>query len=147
MELLFPIPELAHPRLGDRTQGDDALPFRAERGFVQGVVDLVFEHAGRTYFVDWKSDRLASYAPDAVARHVAETYALQAQLYALGVVRLLELRDADDHARRFGGFLYCFLRGMRGDEPSAGIYFHRPSWDEVLGWQREMLGDAFWRLG
>jgi len=135
MELLFPIPELAHPRLGDRTPGDDALPFRAERGFVQGVVDLVFEHAGRTYFVDWKSDRLASYAPDAVARHVAETYALQAQLYALGVVRLLELRDADDHARRFGGFLYCFLRGM-GE--GGGVVFQRPSWEQLRAWENDL---------
>ena len=141
MELLFPIPELAHPRLGDRTQGDDALPFRAERGFVQGVVDLVFEHAGRTYFVDWKSDRLASYAPDAVARHVAETYALQAQLYALGVVRLLELRDADDHARRFGGFLYCFLRGM-GE--GGGVVFQRPSWEQLRAWENDLRARREW---
>jgi hypothetical protein len=35
---------------------------------------------------------------------------------------------------------------MRPDDAGAGVYFHRPSWAEVLGWEREMLGDAFWGL-
>ncbi len=99
MELVFPIPETSHPRLGEAPADDAAAPFRAGRGFVQGVVDLVFEHGGRTYFVDWKSDRLAAWDDEAIRRHVDEHYALQAQLYALGVLRLLDLRGEDDHER------------------------------------------------
>ena len=43
MEFLFPFPAAAG--------GADA-------GFVKGYVDVIFEHEGRTYFGDWKSDLL-----------------------------------------------------------------------------------------
>ncbi|HEV8238384.1 MAG TPA: UvrD-helicase domain-containing protein [Thermoanaerobaculia bacterium] len=143
MELVFPIPEAWHPKLGELPADNESrAPFRAGRGFVQGVVDLVFEHAGRTYFVDWKSDRLAAWDAEAIRRHVGEHYALQAQLYALGVLRLLELRSAEDHARRFGGLLYCFLRGIGSG--GAGIYFARPSWEELRGWEDELRERAHW---
>jgi exodeoxyribonuclease V beta subunit len=147
MELVFPIPETAHPRLGESPAEDAAAPFRAGRGFVQGVVDLVFEHRGRTYFVDWKSDRLAAWDDDAIRRHVAEHYALQAQLYALGVLRLLDLRGEEDHERRFGGLLYCFLRGMgdpKNNQSGAGVYFARPSWQELRGWEDELRERTSW---
>ena len=143
MELVFPIPEGWHPRLGELPVEDESrAPFRAGRGFVQGVVDLVFEHGGRTYFVDWKSDRLAAWDGEAIRGHVAEHYALQAQLYALGVLRLLELRGAEDHERRFGGLLYCFLRGIGSG--GAGVYFARPSWDELRGWEDELRARTHW---
>ncbi len=161
MELVFPIPESAHPRLGAVVDDDAALAFRAGRGFVQGVVDLVFEHEGRTYFVDWKSDRLAAWDADSIRRHVAAHYELQAQLYSLGVLRLLTLGGAGDHAERFGGLLYCFLRGMEGPMAAgarerdgraqrehgpggAGVYFARPSWDELRRWERELHERTDW---
>jgi exodeoxyribonuclease V beta subunit len=143
MELVFPIPEEHHPRLGEAVADDTTSPpFRAERGFVQGVVDLVFEHGGRTYFVDWKSDRLAAFDAASLRAHVDEHYALQAQLYAVGVLRLLGLADAEDHAHRFGGLLYCFLRGM---EPGgAGIHFERPGWAELLDWEEQLRKRVSW---
>jgi len=142
MELVFPIPEAWHPRLGELPTEDGVAPFRAGRGFVQGVVDLVFEHGGRTYFVDWKTDRLPAFDESAIRTHVGEHYTLQAQLYALGVLRLLELRDEEDHACRFGGLLYCFLRGM--GEGGAGVYFARPSWQELRGWENELRARTSW---
>jgi exodeoxyribonuclease V beta subunit len=147
MELVFPIPEAAHPRLGEAPAEDAEAPFRAGRGFVQGVVDLVFEHGGRTYFVDWKSDRLAAWDDEAIRRHVAEHYALQAQLYALGVLRLLGLRGEEDHERRFGGLLYCFLRGMgdpKNNQSGAGVHFARPSWQQLRGWEDELRERTNW---
>jgi len=146
MELVFPIPEAWHPRLGDTALEGDAIGdgpvFRAGRGFVQGVVDLVFEHGGRTFFVDWKSDRLPAWDAPAIAAHVDDHYRLQARLYALGVLRLLELRGPDDHERRFGGLLYCFLRGM--GPGGAGVHFARPAWDELRGWERELHERQDW---
>jgi len=145
MELLFPIPEDGHPRLGDAFADDAEAPFRAGRGFVQGVVDLVFEHEGRTYFVDWKSDRLAAWDTSSIARHVAAHYELQAQLYALGVLRLLALDGSDAHAERFGGLLYCFLRGMGpAGAGVAGVYFARPSWDELRRWEDALRRRTDW---
>ncbi len=142
MELVFPIPEAWQPRLGEPVAKGGAAPFRAGRGFVQGVVDLVFEHQGRTYFVDWKSDRLPSWGAGALAVHVADAYALQAQLYALGVLRLLAIRDAADHSRRFGGLLYCFLRGMGND--GEGVHFARPRWEELCAWEAELRHREDW---
>lgn len=102
-------------------------------GFVKGFIDLVFEHQGRTFLLDWKSDLLPSYAPEAVDAHVAENYALQAELYTLALLKVLGIDDEADYQARFGGAVYCFVRGM-ADQPdgAAGVYFARPSWQEVL---------------
>ena len=143
MELVFPIPEALHPRLGEtRSARPGEIGFRALRGFVQGVVDLVFEHEGRTFFVDWKSDRLPRWDTGTLDAHVSEHYRLQAQLYALGVLRLLGLADERDHAARFGGLLYCFLRGM--DATGGGVRYLRPSWDELRRWEEELQARREW---
>ena len=71
----------------------------------------------------------------------------RARLYTMAALRLLGIDSEAAHRARFGGVLYCFLRGMRPDDAGAGIHFRRPAWDEVLGWEREMLGTGFWGLG
>jgi exodeoxyribonuclease V beta subunit len=137
MTFHFPLPEHAHPQLGQARPSPEDWPFAAERGFVRGVVDLVFEHEGRLYFLDYKSDRLAEWSAAAVQRHVAERYELQARLYALGVLRMLELSDEQSYEERFGGLLYCFLRGMaQGD--GHGVHFERPEWHTVRDWESEL---------
>ncbi|HVS01585.1 MAG TPA: UvrD-helicase domain-containing protein [Thermoanaerobaculia bacterium] len=140
MELLYPIPEGWHPQLGEPGAGDGPT-FRVGRGFVQGVVDLVFEAAGRVWVLDWKSDRLAAWDAGFLAAHVAEHYDLQARLYALGIARLLALRAASDHQTRFGGILYCFLRGM---PQGGGIWFHRPAWEELQQWEADLRQREAW---
>jgi exodeoxyribonuclease V beta subunit len=144
MEFLYPIPERGQPLLGEAALEER---WRIERGVVKGFIDLLFAHQDRAYVCDWKGDWLPAWEPALVAAHAERNYGTQARLYTLATLRLLGIDSEEAHQRRFGGVLYCFLRGMRPDDPSAGVYFHRPSWDEVLGWQREMLGDAFWRLG
>jgi exodeoxyribonuclease V beta subunit len=143
MEFLYPIPERGHPLLG---ASEAAEGWRIERGVVKGFIDLLFAHEDRVYVCDWKGDWLPSWEPAAVAAHAQRNYGTQARLYTLATLRLLGIDREAAYERRFGGVLYSFLRGMRTDDPTAGNDFHRPSWDEVLGWQREMLGDAFWRL-
>jgi exodeoxyribonuclease V beta subunit len=147
MEFLFPIPEPDHPRLGCVEREADAPEpaFRARHGFVQGVVDLVLEHGGRTFFLDWKSDLLARWGAADLEGHVAGRYDLQARLYALAVVRLLGITSPEDFARRFGGLFYCFVRGVAAAGPEGGLYFRRPSWQEVSGWERQLLGRREWR--
>ena len=97
----------------------------------------VFEQDGLIYFADWKSDRLPSYAPGIIADHVAEHYSQQARIYVVGIVRLLGVRTAEEYARRFGGLLYLFLRGM-GGEAGGGVYFHRPAWEEIVAHERAL---------
>ncbi len=136
MEFVFPIPAPSH-RLLAAAGGDG---WRIERGVLVGFVDLVFRHAGMTFFADWKSDRLPTYDADAVRHHVEINYALQAKIYTLGVVRLLGIRDEAGYEARFGGLLYIFLRGIAPDGGGTrGIYFHRPRWNEVVGYERELI--------
>ena len=105
-------------------------------GFLRGFIDLVFEHRGRYYLLDWKSNHLgasaACYAAgplDAAMR--ANAYPLQACLYALALHRWLRRRLRDyDYERHCGGAFYVFLRGAGLDAPGApgaGVHALRPS--------------------
>ncbi|GAB4210052.1 MAG: exodeoxyribonuclease V subunit beta [Sandaracinaceae bacterium] len=145
MPFLFPVPERSHPPFGVVGPGTSEL--RIERGFVRGVVDLLFEHEGRTFVVDWKTDRLASYAPEALAAHVEESYRVQGALYTLATLRALGITDAHAYDR-FGGIFYVFLRGLAEDEGGArnlGVHGFRPAFDEVCAWERMLREqDGLW---
>jgi exodeoxyribonuclease V beta subunit len=137
MEFLFPIPERGH-RLLSAADGEER--WKIDRGVLVGFVDFVFSHGGRTYFADWKSDLLRSYDPATVATHVASNYRLQAQIYTVGVLRLLAIRDEGDYERRFGGLLYLFIRGITpGGDGESGVYFHRPAWSDVVRYEAELM--------
>ena len=100
---------------------------------VRGAIDLVFEHAGRVYWLDWKSDALPDFSPEAVAAHVEAEYALQAELYSLALSKMLGIASAAEHEARFGGLVYFFLRG-------GAAHVARPAWDELVR-QERALGD------
>jgi exodeoxyribonuclease V beta subunit len=128
MEFLFPLPEAVHPMLGSAISGR----WIAGRGYLKGFIDFVFEDRGLIYFADWKSDLVADYDAAAIADHVERNYHLQALIYSVGVVRMLRIRSEAEYRRRFGGLLYIFLRGVGANtDPSRGIYFHRPGWNEI----------------
>jgi len=105
-------------------------------GFLRGFVDLVFEHGGRYYLLDWKSNHLgdtpAHYSAAALGAAMrAGAYPLQACLYALALHRWLRRRlRGYDYERDFGGALYVFLRGAGLAAPGvdgAGVHAIRPS--------------------
>jgi exodeoxyribonuclease V beta subunit len=139
LEFTFPIPSRLHPLLGGSGGGG----WKIEQGLLTGFVDFVFRFRDRIYFADWKSDRLDSYDPDAIGEHVSSRYAIQAQIYTVGIVRLLRIRDRAEYDGRFGGLLYVFIRGIdpRGDG-RAGVYFHRPSWEEVIDYERGLMNST-----
>ncbi|MDP9036908.1 MAG: UvrD-helicase domain-containing protein, partial [Myxococcota bacterium] len=132
MDFVFPILGPVEATTAGVTSGVAMSP----RGYLRGSIDVAFEHAGVTYFVDWKSDSLNSFEPESLARHARTFYEQQAQLYTLAIVKLLGIGSREEHAARFGGVLYCFLRGMGSS--GRGIWTLRPSWDEVLGWERAL---------
>ncbi|MDX2171435.1 MAG: UvrD-helicase domain-containing protein [Deltaproteobacteria bacterium] len=110
------------------------LPFRTLAGYLRGFIDLVFEHDGRWYVVDYKSNdlgaRAADYAPASLSAAMAQhDYVLQAHLYAVAVHRYLRRRVRGyDYARDFGGIYYLFVRGMApGRGPATGVAFEHPS--------------------
>ncbi|BCU05429.1 exodeoxyribonuclease V subunit beta [Allochromatium tepidum] len=100
-------------------------------GMIKGFIDLVFEHQGRYYVLDWKSNRLGpddnAYTPEAMRAAIAERrYDLQYVLYLLALHRQLKARLPDyDYDRHLGGAIYVFLRG--GRSASQGLFMDRPS--------------------
>lgn len=110
-----------------------ALNFLPLRGYLRGFIDLVFEHEGRFWVVDYKSNHLgttaSAYAPRKLAAAMSHaSYFLQYHLYTVAVHRWLRQRMRDyDYDRAFGGVLYLFARGMSPDHPEGtGIFRDRP---------------------
>ena len=114
------------------------LSFATLRGFLKGFIDLVFEHEGRYFILDWKSNHLgdtpAHYAQDGMAAAMRDQgYHLQYLLYLVALDRYLRLRIADyDPEHHLGGAVYLFVRGVRPDwhdveGAPTGVFFHRPT--------------------
>ncbi|MBC9073080.1 exodeoxyribonuclease V subunit beta [Thauera sp. CAU 1555] len=132
----YPAPRLA---FGDLT------------GYLKGYIDLVFEHDGRYWVLDWKSnhlgERMQDYAPPALAGAMAaHGYHLQQLLYTVAVHRHLRRTLADyDYERHFGGVLYLFVRGVRPhwqtDGVPAGVFRHRAEAAVIDALDRLLAGE------
>ncbi|MDD0976054.1 exodeoxyribonuclease V subunit beta [Pseudomonas fontis] len=99
-------------------------------GMFKGFIDLAFEHDGRYYVADYKSNWLGpdDLAYSAVAMEAAileHRYDLQYVLYLLALHRQLRARLPDyDYDRHVGGAVFFFLRGVHA--PSRGVTFIKP---------------------
>ncbi len=103
---------------------------RREEGFLVGVMDLVFRKDGRYFLLDWKTNLLPGYTPEHVERAMAESdYHRQYQLYLQALSRWLRRAHGErfNFSRQFGGVYYIFVRGLNGRDESTGVFFHRPS--------------------
>ncbi len=131
MEFFFPLQFITSDKLRDCLkrydpgyQGVDLVQicetfqFKPVRGAVRGFIDMVFEHDGRYYLLDWKSNHLGYHLEDygkLALRGAMEDnlYPLQYLLYTVALNRYLLLRIKDyDYEAHFGGVFYLFLRGM-----------------------------------
>jgi exodeoxyribonuclease V beta subunit len=119
-------------------------------GLMTGFMDLVFEHEGKYYILDWKSNHLGNglenYNPAAMNEAMTgNNYHLQYLIYTVALKRWLEMRIKDfDFDTHFGGVIYVFLRGVR-EEGQTGIYTNRPGKqqiDELDGALRGVLQPA-----
>ena len=142
LEFSLPLPRLSahalNAALGSLGYDVPRLAFRDLEGYLKGYIDLVFEHGGRYYVLDWKSNHLgyapSDYGPAALQAAMAEhSYHLQYLLYSLAVDRYLRHRvPGYRHDTHFGGVLYLFVRGVRPDWLNAdgtptGVFHHRPT--------------------
>ncbi|MET1079432.1 MAG: exodeoxyribonuclease V subunit beta [Pseudomonas sp.] len=108
------------------------LEFDSLKGFLKGFIDLTFEHQGRWYIADYKSNWLGPdaryYGGERLLQALAgEHYYLQYLIYLVALRRFLRQRLVDFQDSQLGGAFYLFLRGM----PEAGVYFARPA-DSLL---------------
>ena len=139
MEFWFPAPQVPLRRLDELVRrhtlagaARPALSAQTLNGMLKGFIDLVFEHDGRYFVADHKSNWLgpmdADYTPQRMRQVMLDKrYDLQAVLYVFALHRLLRSRLADyDYARDVGGAVYLFLRGHAA--PGQGLHVERPPW-------------------
>jgi exodeoxyribonuclease V beta subunit len=122
------------------------LPERQLHGMLKGFADLVFEHEGRYWVLDYKSNSLgagdAAYTKAAMAAGMAaHRYDIQGAIYMLALHRLLRSRLGDDYdpALQLGGAIFMFLRGI-ANTSTRGCYLLEPDLELLDGLER-LLGD------
>ncbi|TAF44204.1 MAG: hypothetical protein EAZ51_09095 [Sphingobacteriales bacterium] len=101
-------------------------------GIMNGKIDLFFEHKGKYYVLDWKSNYLGNsienYQTEAINQAMNQNnYHLQYYIYTLAAIKYLESRITNfDFKTQFGGVIYLFLRGLRNGS-QTGIFVTKPS--------------------
>ncbi len=136
------LPGQPRPRLAPQQLG----------GMLKGFIDLVFEHEGRYWVADYKSNWLGAddshYTEAAMQKAVLEKrYDVQYVLYLLALHRLLKARlpgYAEDpisgYEQHVGGALYLFLRGI--NEPGHhGCCIDRPEAELIESLDRLLAGE------
>ncbi len=115
------------------------LPERALHGMLKGFADLVFEHEGRYWVLDYKSNALgpndAAYTRRAMEEGMAgHRYDIQGAIYMLALHRLLKSRLGEDYdpARQLGGAVFLFLRGI-ANSATHGCCLLEPDLDLLDG--------------
>ncbi len=147
MEFFLPVAGFNARQLDQIARQYDAVSLRAPaiqerslKGMLKGFIDLLFEHKGKYYVLDYKSNHIGMDYDDYQAEHMAEAiaehrYDLQYQLYTLALHRLLGQRLPDyDYDKHIGGVCYLFLRGMRAEDESGketGVFKTRLSREHV----------------
>ncbi|RMG58498.1 MAG: hypothetical protein D6717_02845 [Gammaproteobacteria bacterium] len=123
------------------------LGFDRFQGMLTGAIDLVFEHEGRYFVADYKSNLLGrtleDYAPPRLRREILDRhYDLQYLLYTLALHRHLRRRLPDyDYERDFGGVYYLFLRAMTPEHgPRYGVFFDRPEQALIERMDHDIIG-------
>lgn len=135
MEFYLPLTRLKDAELNAllRQYGyPSQLSFDELQGMLKGFIDLTFEHQGKFFIADYKSnhlgDRITAYHPQALKQAIIEhSYDLQYIIYSVALHRYLQLRLADyDYDVHIGGCYYLFLRGMSTAHPGFGVYYDKP---------------------
>ncbi|MBF0213870.1 MAG: exodeoxyribonuclease V subunit beta [Magnetococcales bacterium] len=99
-------------------------------GMLKGFMDLVFEHRGRYFVLDYKSNQLGpddrAYSREGMCAEMLHArYELQYVLYLFALHRHLQARLPDyDYDRHMGGAIHWFVRGICS--PGQGLFVDRP---------------------
>jgi exodeoxyribonuclease V beta subunit len=118
MEFCYPIPESSGPTI--------------ERGWLRGFMDFVFTHEGVSWVLDWKTDVLADYGPEALAERIRESYQLQVEVYGLALAKILE----GNPGTKFGGVIYVFLRGTG---TGGGVHVIQPTPEDLERYRKNLI--------
>ena len=109
-------------------------------GFVTGSIDLLFEHEGKYYILDWKSNLLQDYKQDTLKDSMVHSfYQMQYLIYLTALMRFLKQRlglpefGEAEYDKYIGGAYYIYMRGAGADpdDPRNGVYFDRPAYSQI----------------
>jgi len=124
------------------------------QGFLVGFIDLVFEHNGRWFILDYKTNNLGpssgDYSADRLRQSMIEhDYILQYHLYTVALDSFLRQRlPGYTYADHFGGVVYLFVRAVRSDPDSLdGIFFDRPDGAVVHELREAITGEEAVSVG
>ncbi|XID74567.1 UvrD-helicase domain-containing protein [Alkanindiges sp. WGS2144] len=113
--------------------------------YLHGFIDLVYEHQGRFYIADYKSNYLGDefdcYQENALRDNMSQSgYWLQAILYQVALHRYLKVRLPDYQSEQhLGGAVYLYLRGMQASSSQTGI-LHWQADIELIEQLDQLLG-------
>ncbi len=145
VEFYYPITELTSKKLIDcfnehslftRQYGQalQNISFGSINGFMNGKIDMIFEHNNVYYIVDWKTNLLGTSLDDyhsskltpPIAQHL---YFLQYTIYTVALHRYLQLVQGKSYSydKHFGGIFYIFVRGVDAQKGNQyGIFYDKP---------------------
>jgi exodeoxyribonuclease V beta subunit len=104
------------------------LSHKVMQGYLTGLIDLICEHDGRYYIIDYKTnylgDAMVDYARENLSHGMrSHNYGLQFWIYTLVLHRHLKNVFYDyRYESHFGGVLYLFVRGMKPDMKGNGVF-------------------------
>jgi exodeoxyribonuclease V beta subunit len=137
--------------LGDTPRA--SLPSRTLHGMLKGFADLVFEHEGRYWVLDYKSNWLGAgdgaYHSQALTQAMAQhRYDIQGALYLQALHRLLRSRLGTLYQpqQHLGGAIFLFLRGI-GNPHTHGCCVLEPQMALLDGLDRLLNEPAADRVG
>jgi len=124
-----------------------ALQAETINGMFKGFIDLTFEHEGRWYVADYKSNWLGGHLGDYDAQAMRDSiahsrYDLQYAIYVLALHRQLLARMGGDYDydRHIGGAVYLYLRGIDGQ--GHGVHAVRPPRELIHAMDALFRGEA-----
>ena len=110
-----------------------------DNGFFNGSIDLFFQHSGKFYIIDWKTNKLSSikrYSENILPCAMADSsYYLQYMIYTTALFKYLRERMTNHTDEKelydscFGGIRYIFLRGTY--EKGHGVFSDRLSYEDL----------------
>ncbi|MCW8983493.1 MAG: exodeoxyribonuclease V subunit beta, partial [Gammaproteobacteria bacterium] len=113
-------------------------------GYLTGFIDLIFEHQGQYYLLDYKSNYLEDYSTatlESAMHH--HNYGLQYWIYSVVLHRYLKRRLPHyQYRQHFGSVLYLFVRGMQPTLAESGVYRTRPDEEILMALDRALGGEG-----
>jgi len=151
MPFYFHMERLETRKINDALAGEATvtpLSPKVMQGYLTGFVDLVCEHGGKFYILDYKTNFLGGslhdYRPDRlVAAMASHNYGLQYWIYTLVLHRYLaNVLPGYRYETHFGGVFYLFVRGMSPAVPGSGVYAAQPAQETLARLDAAVGGGA-----